>query len=216
MNLYQRSEEWQKQRCGKFTASRIKNINAKEKKGKALNATLTEILTERLTGKVKNNFTSQAMQWGIDNEPHAIIAYENETGEFVVGTGFTPHPTIAMSGASPDGLVGDDGLIEVKCPTSETHTNTLITAEIPSEYIPQITWQLACTGRKWCDFVSYDPRMQDPNLQLKIIRVHADDLEIEELEEEVRTCERLLTKIFNVLTKQEQTNEQDQKTKSTH
>ncbi|WP_436463139.1 lambda exonuclease family protein [Acinetobacter seifertii] len=185
MNILQRSDDWHSERCGKVTASRIKDLNAKPAKGKALNALGLTILAERLTGVQKEFFTNAAMQWGIDNEPHAIAAYENETGNFVVGTGLIDHPFIEMFGASPDGLVGDKGQIEAKCPDTTTHLNTLLTKQVPDEYIPQITSQLSCTRREWCDFISYDPRLPEA-LQLIIIRVFAKDLGIEAIENDVR------------------------------
>ena len=191
MNILQRSEDWYSERCGKVTASRVKDLNAKPSKGKALNALGLTILAERLTGVQKETPTNFAMQWGIDNEPHAIAAYENETGFFVNGTGLIDHPFIEMFGASPDGLVGENGQIEVKCPDTTTHLNTLLTKEVPGEYIPQITSQLACTRREWCDFVSYDPRL-DPELQIIIIRVFAKDLNIESLERDVRAFNRTI------------------------
>ena len=191
MNILQRSEDWYSERCGKVTASRVKDLNAKPSKGKALNALGLTILAERLTGVQKETPTNFAMQWGIDNEPHAIAAYENETGFFVNGTGLIDHPFIEMFGASPDGLVGENGQIEVKCPDTTTHLNTLLTKEVPGEYIPQITSQLACTRREWCDFVSYDPRLE-PELQIIIIRVFAKDLNIESLERDVRAFNRAI------------------------
>ena len=191
MNILQRSEDWHSERCGKVTASRVKDLNAKPTKGKALNALGLTILAERLTGVQKETPTNFAMQWGIDNEPHAIAAYENETGFFVNGTGLIDHPFIEMFGASPDGLVGENGQIEVKCPDTTTHLNTLLTKQIPDEHIPQITCQLACTRRQWCDFVSYDPRLE-PGLQIIIIRVFAKDLNIESLERDVRAFNRTI------------------------
>ena len=184
MTILQRSEDWHADRCGKVTASRVKDISAKPKTGKAYNALTLTILTERLTGVQEETPTTGPMQWGIDQEVHAITAYENETGNFVVGTGLVDHPAIKMSGASPDGLVDQDGQLEVKCPNSQTHLNTVLTKEVPGEYIPQITWQLACTRRKWCDFVSYDPRLSE-YLQLVIIRVFAKDLDIAGIEQSV-------------------------------
>ena len=191
MNILQRSEDWYSERCGKVTASRVKDLNAKPSKGKALNALGLTILAERLTGVQKETPTNFAMQWGIDNEPHAIAAYENETGFFVNGTGLISHPFIEMFGASPDGLVGENGQIEVKCPDTTTHLNTLLTKEVPEEHIPQITSQLACTRREWCDFVSYDPRLE-PKLQIIISRVFAKDLNIEGLERDVRAFNRVI------------------------
>ncbi|RBA42363.1 MULTISPECIES: lambda exonuclease family protein [Acinetobacter] len=191
MNILQRSDDWYAERCGKVTASRVKDLNAKPSKGKALNALGLTILAERLTGVQKETPTNFYMQWGIDNEQHAIAAYENETGYFVNGTGLIDHPFIEMFGASPDGLVGENGQIEVKCPDTTTHLNTLLTKEVPDEYIPQITSQLACTRREWCDFVSYDPRLE-PELQIIIIRVFAKDLNIEGLERDVRAFNRAI------------------------
>ena len=184
MNILQRNENWHADRCGKVTASRIKDIDAKPAKGKAHNALTLTILAERLTGVQEETKINQLMQWGIDQEPYAITAYENETGAFVCETGFIDHPVISNSGASPDGLVGKDGQIEVKCPSTTTHINTLLTRKVPDEHMPQITWQLACTRRKWCDFVSYDPRLPE-HLRLVVIRVNAEDLDIAGIEQSV-------------------------------
>ena len=191
--MEQRTDEWYSARIGKITASRIGGINAKPQKGNALNNTLTELLSERLTGLPKDTKTNADMQWGIDCEPLARQAYGLATFQTVAETGLIDHPAIPMSGASPDGLVGKDGLIEIKCPTSPKHTNTLLTGQVPSEYMPQITWQLACTGRKWCDFVSYDPR-QPEHLKIKIIRVNRDDVDIETLESDVMRANEILEK----------------------
>lgn len=199
MNLLQRHDEWLADRVGKITASRVKDISAKPKKGKALNAETLKLLNERLTGLVKEIPINDAMQWGIDQEPNAIASYENITGEFVVGCGLINHPTISMSGASPDGLIGKDGLLEAKCPNTETHLNTILTQQVPDEYLPQITWQMACTGRKWCDFVSYDPRLPE-QLQTVIIRVTIDDVDIDSLENEVAACNAKLNEIIENLT----------------
>lgn len=198
MNILQRSDDWYAERCGKVTASRVKDLNAKPMKGKALNALGLTILAERLTGVQKEIFTNQAMQWGIDNEPHAIAAYENETGNFVIGTGLIDHPFIEMFGASPDGLVGEDGQIEVKCPDTTTHLNTLLTRKVPDEYIPQITSQLSCTRREWCDFVSYDPRLK-AELQIIVIRVFAKDLDISGMESDVRVFNKKINEAIESL-----------------
>ena len=199
MNLLQRHEDWVADRVGKITASRVKDISAKPRKGKALNSIMLNLLKERLTGEVTDFYINEAMQWGIDQEPNAIASYENITGEFVVGCGLINHPTISMSGASPDGLIGKDGLLEAKCPNTETHLNTILTQQVPDEYLPQITWQMACTSRKWCDFVSYDPRLPE-QLQTVIIRVTIDDVDIEALENEVAACNAKLNEIIENLT----------------
>ena len=195
MTILQRSEGWFADRCGKVTASRIKDIGAKPVKGKKYNALTLTILSERITGVQEETPTSKVMQWGIDQEENAIAAYENETGNFVKGTGLIDHPVIKLSGASPDGLVNLDGQIEVKCPSTATHLNTLLTKEIPVEHIPQITWQLACTRREWCDFVSYDPRLPE-HLQLVIIRVFTKDLDIAGIEQSVINFNRKLDLII--------------------
>lgn len=197
--LEQRTDAWYQTRIGKVTASRISKLNAKPTKGKALNALELELLTERITGQAVDNFTSPAMQWGIDTEPLARQAYELQYFCTVIETGLIDHPTIAMCGASPDGLVGDDGLIEIKCPNTTTHISTLVSDEVPCEYIPQMQWQMACTGRKWCDFVSFDPRLTDKPLFIK--RVYRDDKQIAELEQLVMNwndkCEKLISEIRN-------------------
>jgi hypothetical protein len=126
------------------------------------------------------------MEWGTATEPQARTAYEVYREVLVDEVGFIDHPTIAMSGASPDGFVGDDGLVEIKCPESKTQMDTLLNQKVPTKYMPQMQWQMACTGRKWCDFVSYDPRMPQ-NLQIFVQRVERNDLYIKMLEDEVKT-----------------------------
>lgn len=189
--MMQRTDDWYAVRCGKITASRIKELTAKPKTGQKLNAVLLQLLSERLTGQWTQTPISHEMQWGIDNEERAKMTYELTMFCTVADAGFIPHPSIPMSGASPDGLVGDDGLIEIKCPKSTTHLNTLLMGEVPSEYLPQMMWQMACTGRKWCDFVSFDPRLPE-HLQIKIIRVMRDDEMIAKLESEVIKANEVL------------------------
>lgn len=196
--MQQRTEDWYTARVGKITASRIKDLPAKPKAGKCLNDILTKILSERLTGEPTPTFINKTMQWGIDCESLARQAYELAKFCTVVEVGLIDHPTIPMSGASPDGLVGDDGLVEIKCPETTTHANTLLTGQVPSEYLPQMMWQMACTGRAWCDFVSYDPRMPE-HLQIKIIRVMRDDEVIGELESEVIKANEVLEKTLEQL-----------------
>lgn len=196
----QHTEQWHIDRLGKITASRIKDLNAKPVKGKVLNRYLLELLNERLTGLKTQTLITQDMQWGIDHEKNAITAYENRHFCTVIPSGFINHPTIKNSGASPDGLVGDDGQIEIKCPSMPTHLNTLLLGEIPSDHLPQITWQLAVTRRKWCDFISYDPRQIAP-LQIFVKRVFAKDLPIANMEQDVIACnDRLDNLIGNLLT----------------
>ncbi len=172
----QRTDEWHAARLGKVTASKIADVMASGRAG-APSVTranyLAQLLCERLTGRPTDGYTSHEMQHGIDSEPLAINAYEMHADVIVTPIGFVDHPSIAMSGASPDGLVGDDGLIEVKCPNSATHLATLKGADIDGKYMKQMQWQMACTGRKWCDFVSFDPRMPD-HMQLYVRRVERD------------------------------------------
>lgn len=184
--IEQGSPEWFASRLGKVTASRVADIVAKTKSGYSTSRAnyMAQLVVERLTGVKFETFTNAAMEWGTQTEPLARAAYEVKNGVMVDETGLVDHPTIPMSGASPDGLVGDDGLIEIKCPNTATHIDTLLSGDADKRYICQMQWQLAVTGRKWCDFVSYDPRMPD-NLKLFIKRVERDDELIKELESEV-------------------------------
>lgn len=186
MDIIQGSAEWHDLRRGKVTASRISDIIAKTKSGpSALRANyMAELIAERLTGDTAPGFVSPAMQWGTDNEPDARTAYEFRTDAEVVQVGFITHPILHDSGASPDGLVGDDGLVEIKCPNTATHIETLIGQSVPSKYIPQMQWQMACTGRKYCDFVSFDPRLPE-SMRLVVMRVDRDDKLIASLEKDV-------------------------------
>ena len=184
--MEQRTDEWFKERLGKVTASRVADVIAKTKSGYSASRAnyMAELVCERLTGLRGESYQSAAILWGVEQEAHARTAYEAKTGVLVVETGFIPHGTIAMSGASPDGLVNDDGLVEIKCPITATHLDTLLFEAVPSKYYHQIQWQMACTGRQWCDFVSYDPRLPE-NMQLFIKRVPRDNAEISALESEV-------------------------------
>jgi len=187
----QRTPEWFAARLGKVTASKIADVMASGRAG-APSVTranyLAQLLCERLTGRPTEGYTNDAMQHGIDNEPIAINAYEMAQDVIVNPIGLVDHPSIAMSGASPDGLVGEDGLIEVKCPNSATHLATLKGGSIDGRYMKQMQWQMACTGRKWCDFVSFDPRMPD-HMQLHVQHVRRDDEMIAQIEAAV--CEFL-------------------------
>ena len=184
--IEQRTEEWFNQRLGKVTASKIADVIAKTKTGVSASREnySTQITLERLTGQKAEFYTNAAMEWGTATEPQARSAYEVYRDVFVDEVGFIDHPTIAMSGASPDGFVGEDGLVEIKCPESKTQMETLLNQKVPTKYMPQMQWQMACTGRKWCDFVSFDPRMP-ANLQIFVQRVERNDLYIKMLEEEV-------------------------------
>ena len=185
--MEQRSPEWFAARLGKATASRIADIVAKTKTGYSTSRAnyLAELLCERLTGAQADSYVSPAMQWGTDKEPEALSLYEFQTDDPVEALGFVDHPAITMSGASPDGLVGALGLVEVKCPITATHLDTLLGGSVSGRYHTQIQWQLACTGRAWCDFVSYDPRVP-AHLRLFVQRISRNNAAIAELEREVR------------------------------
>lgn len=187
-DIEQRTDAWHQQRLGKATASKIADIMARTKSGFSTSRAnyAAQLITERLTGTVAESFTSAAMNWGNDTEPQARSMYSFLFNEQVEETGFHNHPKIAMSGASPDGLVGSDGLIEIKCPNSATHIETLRGGSIADKYIKQMMWQMACTGRLWCDFASFDPRMPEP-MQLFVQRVERDGAMISAMETEVAT-----------------------------
>lgn len=189
MNELQRTEEWHQHRLGKVTASRIADLTARGRGGNGWGLSrstyMAQLLTERLTGQPEDGFKSAYMAWGIETEPQAVAAYTFETGRTVEMVGFHNHRLIQMAGASPDGFVGDDGLIEVKCPKTTTHIDTLTKQQVPGGYIKQMQWQMACTGRSWCDFVSFDPRVP-VEFQLFIQRVERDAEVIEFLEQSVR------------------------------
>jgi putative phage-type endonuclease len=190
--IEQRTEEWFQQRLGKVTASRISDVIAKTKTGVSTSRQnyLVQLVSERLTGKKGDSFVNQAMLDGIERESAARAIYMLNRDVSVTEVGFFDHPLIKNSGASPDGAVNAEeegkyaGLIEIKCPIETTHTNTLMSKSVPSKYIPQMQWQLACTGAKWVDFVSYNPNFP-MELQLFVARVDRDNTYIAELEAEV-------------------------------
>jgi putative phage-type endonuclease len=173
-DIEQGSTSWLKIRAGKVTASRIADVTAKTKSGYGAGRKnyMAQLVVERLTGEVAESYTNAAMQWGIETEPYAREAYEIRTGEIVEQVGFIKIPDM-MAGASPDGLVGEDGLLEIKCPNSATHIDTLLTQKIDRKYLLQMQWQMLATDRNWCDFVSYDPRMPE-NLRYFCKRVDRD------------------------------------------
>lgn len=183
--MIQGSDEWMQARLGKLTASRLADALAKTKSGWGASRAnlMAELVAERLTGANAAAYTNAAMQWGTDNEPHACAAYAFRHDVDLEEVGFIDHPTIAMSGASPDRLVGADGLLEVKCPNTATHLETLRGGSVPAKYVTQMMWQMACTGRAWCDFASFDPRLPEP-MRLFVQRVPRDAAAIAELERE--------------------------------
>jgi putative phage-type endonuclease len=190
--IEQRTEEWFQQRLGKVTASRISDVIAKTKTGVSTSRQnyLIQLVSERLTGKKGDSYVNQAMLDGIERESAARSLYMLNRDVSVTEVGFFDHPIIKNSGASPDGAVNAEeegkyaGLIEIKCPIETTHTNTLMSKSVPSKYVPQMQWQLACTGARWVDFVSFNPNFP-AELQIFVARVDRDDSYIAELEAEV-------------------------------
>jgi len=183
MSDLQRTADWHQQRLGKVTASRVADIIARTRSGWGAGREnyKAQLVCERLTGAPTECFTNAAMLWGIEKESEARQAYCFRFDCDVEEVGFIDHHTIAMAGASPDGLVGADGMTEFKCPQTATHIQTLLGGTIPEKYRTQMLWQMACTGRKWCDFASYDPRLPE-SMRLFVQRLERDDAEIAKLE----------------------------------
>jgi putative phage-type endonuclease len=182
----QRTPEWFAARLGKVTASRISDIISKTQSGYSASRAnyMALLICERLTGAAAESYSNAAMQHGTDTEPMALSAYEAAQGVLVQAEGFVTHPSIEQSGASPDALVGDFGLLEIKCPNTATHLDTLLGKKMPTKHRPQVQWQMACTGRHWCDFLSYDPRLPE-RLQMFVVREVYDPVYVAGLETEV-------------------------------
>lgn len=183
----QNSAEWLAARCGSLGASSIADMVAKTRTGWGASRfnLAAKLVCERLTGTPQESYTNAAMQWGHDTEPQARAMYEFMRDVAVQQVGLVLHPSISKSHASPDGLVGDDGLIEIKCPNTATHIETLLSEDVEGKYVKQMQWQMACCGRAWCDFVSFDPRLP-AEMQMFVQRVPRDDDFIAELEREAR------------------------------
>jgi putative phage-type endonuclease len=188
LDFEQGSPEWHAYRCGKVTASRVADVIAKTKTGWGASRAnyAAQLVVERLTGTVAESYSNAAMQWGTDTEPRARLVYAMMTDAEVGQCGLIQHPTIPLSCASPDGLIGDDGLVEIKCPNSATHIETLLSETVPAKYVTQMQWQMACSDRAWCDFVSFDPRMPG-EMQLFVSRVRRDDAVIKDLATQIET-----------------------------
>ena len=186
LEIKQGTEEWHQIRLGKVTASRVADVMSKVKSGESAGRKnyKMDLVVERLTNNPTSSFSSPAMAWGTETEPLARMAYEAFTGVFVDQVAFCNHPTIKNFGCSPDGVVGE-GLMEIKCPNTATHIDYLMSGVPPSKYVPQMQTQMACTGAKWCDFVSFDPRLPT-ELQLFVVRLDRDEAYIQQIEEEVK------------------------------
>ncbi len=188
--MEQRTAEWFQARFGKVTASNIYNVLSKTAKGLPTSKYedyKIKLITERLIEETSQSYTTSAMQWSIEHEDDALNEYAFIYDAEVTRCGFIQHPTIKMAGASPDGFVGDDGLVEVKCPQSTTHLRFFMDGKIKPEYIAQMQFQMACTGRKWCHFISYNPNFvgRSTGLRMKIKRVNRDEKHIEEINKAV-------------------------------
>lgn len=192
----QGSPEWLQARAGMVTASKVADIMAKGRSGgesAGRRNYRAQIVAEILTGKPQEDgYKSAAMEWGNQNEPFARAAYEILKGCMVDQIGMARHPSIERGAASPDGLIGwtggdatPEGLLEIKCPNTATHLDYFQAGAVPTEYQPQMLWQMACTGAAWCDFASFDPRLPD-HLQLFVKRFPRDDARITSMEMEVR------------------------------
>jgi len=183
----QGSPEWFQMRLGKVTASRVADILAKTKTGPSASRQnyLIELAIQRTTGIIQESYSNSAMEWGTQTEPQARVAYEVTTNNFVDKVAFIDHPSIKWFGCSPDGLVSDRGLLEIKCPNSATHWEYFKSKKPPQKYFIQMQAQIAVTNKDWCDFVSFDPRMPDRS-QLLIVRVDRDEAFIAEMEAEIK------------------------------
>ena len=196
LSMPQGSPEWLAARAGKVTASRINDVMA-AKTTAAYKDYKAQIVAEILTGvPQESGFTNAAMQWGTEQEKFARAEYEMFCAWTVDEVGLVIHPTIEQGAASPDGLVSD-GLVEIKCPKTATHLQTLVDKKQPRQYENQMLWQMACTGRQWCDFVSYDPRLPE-YLQLFVHRFDRDEKRIEEIEAAVT---QFLTEVNEMIDK---------------
>jgi len=189
--MEQRSNEWFAAVCGSLGGHRVAKavldpLKSGPRKGlppMEQEELVFEIAAEQLTGV--NAKRVNALRWGEDHEDQARASYELRTNEEVIEIGMVPHPTIPHAHVSPDALVGSDGGLEIKCPTQGRHLRTLVEREVPEEHLPQVHWALACTGRAWWDFMSFDPRFP-AELREIVIRVHRDEAIIADMEKRVR------------------------------
>jgi putative phage-type endonuclease len=196
---------WMADRCGKITASRISDVLAKATKGAKESASRrnyrAELVCERLTKRTAERYESWDMKRGTELEPFARSEYELARGTIIENVGFIPHPRIPNTGASPDGLINKDGLVQFKCPKTATHLDWMMAGIVPAEHRPQMLWEMACTNRQWCDFVSYDPNLSE-DLQLFIVRFDRDEVAIGELEAEVQKFDAEIENIIAALKSQ--------------
>lgn len=201
INCEQGTSAWKAARAGHVTASRVADVMAKIKTGEAASRRdyRTELVAEILTGEpVQDDFSNEAIKWGTAQEPFARAAYELRKDVMVDQVGFVLHPSLERAGASPDGLVGEDGLLEIKCPKTATHIEYFMDGSAPAKYKKQMLWQMACTGREWCDFVSFDPRLPE-YCQLMIARFYRNSALIAEMEREVELFNQEVDAVVSTL-----------------
>ena len=201
IDAIQGTPEWLASRAGRVTASMISNVLMKPETA-GYRDYQAQLVAEILTGKPQgSDYTNVHMQFGTETEPLARSAYEAETGFSVDEVGLCIHPVIDRSGASPDGLVSNSGLVEIKCPKAATHLAYLIAGVVPAGYKNQMMWQMACCDRDWCDFVSFRPDLPE-HLQLFLIRFHRDQKEIDKLETAVNaflaTVDEMIKKLKEI------------------
>jgi putative phage-type endonuclease len=202
IHVEQGTEEWKRARLGYVSASNLDAVMAKGKAGEAITRKnyKTRLVAERLTNEIGDSYSNAAMEWGVVNEEKAAMAYEVSKDTFLDKTGFWKHPTIPWFGCSPDRLVDNDGLVEIKCPNSTTHIDYWLAKQVPSVYQYQVQGQICVMERDWCDFVSFDPRMPEKN-RLLIVRAYRDDELIKQMEAEVK---KFLNEIEQLIIKLEE------------
>jgi len=186
--MQQGSEEWLQATAGSCGSSDAPRIVRKTDKGYSADrgTLLGEKVLEKLTGRRTDRPKTQAMQNGIDREPVARIGYSIKYNIEVEQVPFVPHPLIVGAHCSPDGYVGELGLVEIKCPEAKKHIEVLITEAIPKDHMEQMMWQMACTGRQWCDYVSFHPGFPK-EMSMWVKRVPRVETHIKDLESEVKT-----------------------------
>lgn len=199
----QGTQEWLFDRLGHMTSSGAIDAISFLKNGKesaARKKYKVQVVTERLTGIPRDSYLERLriIKWGKEQEENARLAYEFVTGNEVTEVGFIKHSTIKNLGASPDGLILKNGLVEFKCPESTTHIDYILAGVVPDEYKPQMLDQLLVTERDWCDFVSYDPRL-DINNRLFIVRFQPTTQEIIEFRNQAKDFLKETQDLFDQL-----------------
>lgn len=185
--LEQGSPEWKAARVGSLGASVVHEVVARTKSGWSASRAnrMAALVIERLTGQAQDTYVNAAMLEGIEREPEARAAYQLETMTLVKRIGLVRHPSIQGTHASPDGLVGERGLLEIKCPQPAAHLEVLEGGGVPSKYVIQMQWQMRCADRQWCDFVSFNPAFPE-HMRLFVERCARDDAQIAQLESQVQ------------------------------